>query len=80
MSQKIVGAAKFKAECLRLIDEMGRDHQPVTITKRGRPVATLAPIKTTSSRSLFGAMAGSVLRYDDPFEPACDPSDWDANN
>lgn len=28
--------------------------------------------------SPFGAMRGSVLRYDDPFEPAADPSDWEA--
>lgn len=78
MTGKTVGAAKFKAECLRLIDEMARDNQPVTITKRGRPVATLNPVKPTENRSIIGAMAGSVLRYDDPFGPACDPSEWNA--
>jgi prevent-host-death family protein len=79
MPGKTVGAAQFKAECLRLIDEMGRDRQPVTITKRGRPVAVLTPIDPAPRRSLFGAMAGSVLRYDDPFEPAIEPSEWEAN-
>lgn len=24
-------------------------------------------------------LRGSVLRYDDPFEPATDPGDWDAS-
>jgi len=79
VSEKSVGAARFKADCLRLIDEMSRDRQAVTITKRGKPVAILTPIEVKPTRSLFGAMAGSVLRYDDPFEPACDPSDWNAN-
>ena len=27
----------------------------------------------------LGLMAGSVLRYDDPFEPALDPDEWEAN-
>ena len=79
MPGKTIGAARFKAECLRLIDEMGRDRRPVTITKRGRPVAILNPIPTHPPSTLFGAMAGSVLRYDDPFGPALDPSEWDAN-
>ena len=79
MSTKTVGAAQFKAECLRLIDEMARDRRPVTITKRGRPVAVLNPIPIEPSTTLFGAMAGSVLRYDAPFGPAIDPSEWDAN-
>ena len=25
------------------------------------------------------AMRGTATRYVDPFEPACDPSEWDAN-
>lgn len=79
MTGKTVGAAQFKAECLRLIDEMGRDQKPVTITKRGRAVAKLTPLPAEEKHSLFGAMKGTVLRYDDPFSPACDPSDWHAN-
>jgi hypothetical protein len=31
-----------------------------------------------SSKSLVGLMQGSVLRYDDPFEPAIDPMEWEA--
>ena len=79
MAGKTVGAAQFKADCLRLIDEMARDHQAITITKRGRPVAVLSPVQVAPSGSLFGVMAGSVLRYDDPFRPAADPGEWDAN-
>jgi prevent-host-death family protein len=75
---KTVAATQFKAECLRLIDEMSRDHQSVTITKRGRPVATLTPIAPNANRSIIGAMAGSVAGYDDPFAPAVDPMEWNA--
>ena len=40
---KTIGAAEFKATCLRVIKQMGRDGEPVTITNRGRPVAVLSP-------------------------------------
>jgi prevent-host-death family protein len=76
---KTVGAAEFKAACLRIIDEMNRDREPVTITKRGRPVATLSPVATTDKpATIIGAMAGTVLHYDDPFAPATEPTEWDA--
>lgn len=78
MTGKIVGAARFKADCLRLIDEMGKDHQPVTITRHGRPVAVLTLPAVAGPSSIVGAMKGSVLRYDDPFAPATDPADWAA--
>ena len=37
--------------------------------------ASPAPAEA-ESRPLVGAMRGSVLRYDGPFEPAADPADW----
>jgi prevent-host-death family protein len=79
MPRKTVGAARFKAECLRLIEQMNHDRQPLTITKRGRPVAVLSPIKPGKQPSLFGALAAPTYRFDDPFSPACDPSEWEAN-
>ncbi|MDE0408148.1 MAG: type II toxin-antitoxin system prevent-host-death family antitoxin [Alphaproteobacteria bacterium] len=72
-----VEAAAFKAQSLRIIDRVSRDRQPVTITKRGKPVAILSAVPGTAP-SPFGAMRGSVLGYDEPFEPAVDPSDWNA--
>ena len=74
---KTVGAAEFKAKCLRLISEMNEDGEPITITKRGRAVALLSPAPRTAEKpSILGALRGSVLAYDDPFLPAADPSDW----
>lgn len=74
-----IGAAEFKARCLRVIDNMNKDRRPVTITKRGRPVAVLHPVELPhESPSIIGAMRGSVLAYHDPFRPAADPSDWSA--
>lgn len=73
----MIGAAEFKARCLRVIDQMNKDRRPVTITRRGKPVAVLYPVEPPDdNRSIIGAMRGSVLAYHDPFLPAADPSDW----
>ena len=76
---KTIGAAEFKAKCLRLINQMHKDGEPITITKRGRAVAVLTPAGQSDEKPpILGALRGSVLAYDDPFLPAADPSDWAA--
>jgi prevent-host-death family protein len=50
-----IPAAIFKAECLKLMDDVARTGQSVVITKHGKPVAQLTPIPA-QSRSIFGYM------------------------
>ena len=79
VTMKTIGATEFKARCLRVIAQLNRDHVPVTITNRGRPVAILSPLPSNDAAvSIIGAIRGSVLAYDDPFRPAANPSDWAA--
>lgn len=54
---KQVAAAKFKAQCLSLLDEV--DAEGLVITKRGKPVAKLIPIASEFA-SLIGALEGKV--------------------
>lgn len=54
-----IPAAVFKAECLKLMDEVARTGQPVVITKHGRPVAQLVPIPA-APESLFGYMRDTL--------------------
>ena len=76
---KTIPAAEFQAKCLRVINEMSEDGEPVTITNRGRPVALLSPVRPEGEdRSIIGALKGTVLAYDDPFLPALDPAGPDA--
>ena len=50
-----IPAAIFKAECLKLMDDVARTGQSVVITKHGKPVAQLAPLAAQSA-SFFGYM------------------------
>jgi prevent-host-death family protein len=70
-----VPAAVFKAECLRLMDEVARTGKPVVITKHGRPVAQLVPV-AAESKSLFGYMKGTMTIKRDIVAPIADS--WSA--
>lgn len=67
----MIEAEEFKTECLRLLDEVGQRHEELIITKRGRPIAKLVPVRP--DRALFGAMAGSVSYQGDIVAPLNDP-------
>ena len=68
MAPRSIGAAAFKAECLKIMDEIARTGETVTITKRGKPVAELKPVRE-KPKSLYGAMEGSVVFIDDMVAP-----------
>ena len=75
--KKTISATAFKAHCLRLIDQVHDTGQPVTITKRGRVVATLQLTGDEAEKPRL-KLRGTLKFHKDPFKPAVDPSDWDA--
>ena len=68
---RYVAAAEFKANCLRLMDEVARQRRPITITKRGKPVAKLVPVEQEPI-DLFGYMAGTAKICGDIINPIKD--------
>lgn len=75
---KTFGAAQFKTHFLKILDEVDRNGESVTITKRGRPVAELRPVpQKREGKFTFGCMRGTVLSFEDPFSPAFDEP-WNA--
>jgi antitoxin (DNA-binding transcriptional repressor) of toxin-antitoxin stability system len=73
---RTVSATQFKAQCLRLIEDLRGDPSPVTITRRGRPVAVLRRFEEDVGQPFLGKLQRSVFRYDDPLAPAASPNDW----
>lgn len=51
MKTRIVSATEFKAKCLAILDEIEQHGGPITITRRGRPVAVLGPAKKEAWKS-----------------------------
>ena len=59
-----IAAAKFKEQCLALLDSVGPDG--IVITKRGKPIAKLIPLGTDSA-NLIGALRGKLVIKGDLF-------------
>jgi prevent-host-death family protein len=59
---KTIAAAKFKEQCLGLIDRLGRDG--LVITKHGKPVARVLPIAREPG-DLIGALRGRITVHGD---------------
>ena len=54
---KQIAAAKFKEQCLAILDEVAPEG--IVITKHGRPVAKLIPIRAESA-DLIGSLKGKL--------------------
>ncbi len=65
---KTIQASKFKAKCLRLMDEVAESGEPLVITKNGKPVSRLVPYIERVT-SLWGLHRGQVEMADDLVAP-----------
>jgi prevent-host-death family protein len=53
-----IPAGEFKAKCLKLLDEVQQQRRQIVITKRGKPIARLAPL-IEEQPDIFGRMKGT---------------------
>ena len=75
MSKKrTIGAAAFKAQCLAVLDRVDATGETVVVTKRGRAVAEVVPVRRPATRSL----KGSVRTKGDIISPVLEH--WDAES
>jgi prevent-host-death family protein len=55
-ARNTIAAARFKAQCLGLLDQVAQSGETLIITKRGKPVAKLVPIAQKGPPSLRGSV------------------------
>jgi prevent-host-death family protein len=46
---RTIAAGQFKAQCLRLLDEVAETGETIVVTKRGKAVAKLQPVEEPPS-------------------------------
>jgi prevent-host-death family protein len=76
---KTMPAGQFKARCLRIMDQVQSSREPVTITKKGRPVAKLVPADTPPE-DIFGCLKGEIVILGDVLSPAVPADDWESGH
>ncbi|MBV8207709.1 MAG: type II toxin-antitoxin system Phd/YefM family antitoxin [Acidobacteria bacterium] len=74
---KTIAAAAFKAQCFTLMEEVRATHQPLLITKRGKPVAKLVPVDRGKD-DFLGSLEGIVRIAGDIESPVEPPEAWEA--
>jgi prevent-host-death family protein len=72
-----VAATEFKARCLELMDRVAERRETYVITKRGKPVARLVPVKRQPKDSIFGWLRGKATIKGDIISPAAPASAWE---
>lgn len=76
--QQTVSKSQFKAQALEFLRNVEKTKTPLVITHGGKPVAKVIPYKEElDQEAILKSLRGSVLKYEDPTEPAIDPKDWD---
>ncbi|MCK6554379.1 type II toxin-antitoxin system prevent-host-death family antitoxin [Candidatus Binatia bacterium] len=71
---KQIGAAKFKQECLAILDRL--TPEGIVITKHGRAIARLVPADTDSA-ALIGSLRGKLAIKGDILSTG---TRWDAQS
>ena len=70
---RTIPAGRFKAQCLRLLDEVAETGETIVVTKRGKAVAKIEPIEEPPS------LKGSVVYLVDDDELLFSTGEtWDA--
>jgi antitoxin (DNA-binding transcriptional repressor) of toxin-antitoxin stability system len=70
VKERVLSASEFKTKCLACLGEIERFGEPITITRRGRPVAVLGPAKPGIQKSprnswaRKGRIVGEILNQD----------------
>jgi len=72
---KQMRASAFKAQCLKVMNDIQATGEPVIVTKRGKPVVKVIPIKPEKD-DIFGSMADEVKIIGDIESPVVPLKTW----
>lgn len=75
--EKNIAAGKFKATCLKLMDEVQNKNFDLIVTKRGKPIVTIQAFKDQESESGFGCMKDSATLDLEEDYPALEEMEYD---
>lgn len=81
---RTMAAGEFKAKCLAVMDEVQATGETIVVTKRGKPVARIAPLEEKamqeSPEAIFGCLK-HMFKVETDFDSLVDPiipiEEWD---
>ena len=76
---KTVILSTFKAQCIALLREAQRTAEPIIVTRRGRPLARIEPVREPVPRRRLGKLRGR-MRIKGDIVHADFSADWEAGS
>lgn len=74
--QRTIPAGEFKNRCLALMDEVNETGDEIVITKHGRPVSRLVPVR--ERKPLIGMFRDRLTIAGDIMSPAAPAEEWES--
>lgn len=74
--KRVIKAGVFKAECLKMMDEVKKTKNPIIVTKHKIPIVKIVPVED-ETQSLFGKMKNTGRVKGDIIQPIGEV--WDAD-
>lgn len=75
---KTMGISEFKAHALKILEQIEKTQEIIVITKRGKPLAQIAPYRRPDLNTKPGRLADSFVFEKDIVSPLGDDL-WDAS-
>ena len=73
---RTIPAGEFKNRCLALMDEVSETGEEIVITKHGKPVSRLVPVR--ERKPLLGMFKDEVKITGDIISPVVPAEEWEA--
>lgn len=76
--EESIPISKFKATCLRILDEVNRTGKKVIVTRKGEPIALVVPAPSPPKpKKWLGSMKRDIKITGDIVSPVLDEMDWE---
>jgi antitoxin (DNA-binding transcriptional repressor) of toxin-antitoxin stability system len=73
-----IAVSKFKATCLRLMDDVKKTGKSIIVTRKGEAIAIVSPAPPPpKQKSWLGSMKDSIQVTGDIISPAADEKEWE---
>lgn len=77
LAMQELAISKFKVKCLAVVEEVRRSGKAIRITRFGKAVADLVPVKLERTESWLGSMAGQMEITGDIVGPVGAFEEWE---
>ena len=76
--QETIPISKFKATCLRLLDNVKKTGKSILVTRKGEPIALVTPPPPPPKSDLWlGCMKDRIKIKGDIISPVLNETDWE---